>query len=104
MNEHDTVVPSSRRVVGLLFPGELLPLLVVALICGSPSGVTCWYGLPVSGFAGSGQSGPDRVVCRPVLIDPGAMEATTAVRVSGYTWYGDDSPTYLRQDSSRRGG
>ena len=23
MNEHDTVVPSSRRVVGLLWPGEL---------------------------------------------------------------------------------
>jgi len=47
MNEHDTVVSSSGRVVGLFFPGELSPLLVVALICGSPSGVTCRYGLPV---------------------------------------------------------
>ena len=63
MNEHGTVVPSSRRVVGLLFPSELSSLLVVVwsdlclsrlmlvgcyrcgwvrpgLCCGSPSGVT----------------------------------------------------------------
>ena len=86
MNKHDTVVPSSRRVVGLLFPGELSPILVVALVTAQfgrdtvvAARVVPQYrpvlsvpaGLPMSGFAGSGESGPDRVVCRPVLVDPG---------------------------------
>jgi len=65
MNEHDTVVPSSRRVVGLLFPVEVVSpgrgvvgfvftrLMLVGfcfprlgpvrvLCCGSPSGVTLY--------------------------------------------------------------